>query len=450
MRPSQIKKLERELADYVESMTADMGRPERRRAMGWYMTGLLLDGDRKSIEPMAARLVDDAGEIEAMRQRLQQCVSISGWSDRELLDRLALKLDRELPGIEALVVDDTGHPKKGTHSVGVARQYSGTLGRVDNCQVAVSLHLAGEQGSGCVAYDVYLNQEWAADAARRKSVGVPAEIPFRPKWQISLEQLDAALRAGVRQHVLLADAGYGDITEFRDGVTVRGLQYVVGVKGDQIVWPPESRPKVLPQAPQIRGKRPTRYRDDAHPPISIRVLAKQLKFRTVSWREGTKGWQQSRFAVARIRTAKKHYDGRAPGDEQWLLCEWPRSESEPSGYWLATLPAAVSISTVVRLAKLRWRVERDYQDMKNEVGLDHFEGRTWRGFHHHAALCAAAHGFLALRRALFPPEDTEMDTAYGSEVPSTDPPSLHGVLSAVQTGRHSAATSRRNVEDVIG
>src|SRR5262245_30546002 len=195
MRRSEITKLERELTEYVESMIADMGRPERRRAMGWYMTGLLLDGERKSIEPMAARLVDDAGEIEAMRQRLQQCVSISGWSDRELLDRLALKLDRDLPGIEAFVVDDTGHPKKGKHSVGVARQYSGTLGRVDNCQVAVSLHLAGEQGSGCIAYDLYLNQEWAADAARRKTVGVPSEIPFRAKWEVSLQQNDAALEA---------------------------------------------------------------------------------------------------------------------------------------------------------------------------------------------------------------------------------------------------------------
>src|SRR5262245_14343678 len=185
MRRSEITKLERELTEYVESMIADMGRPERRRAMGWYMTGLLLDGERKSIEPMAARLVDDAGEIEAMRQRLQQCVSISGWSDRELLDRLALKLDRDLPGIEAFVVDDTGHPKKGKHSVGVARQYSGTLGRVDNCQIAVSLHLAGESVSGCIAYDLYLPEEWATDGKRCQKAGVPMAIAFRPKWQIA-------------------------------------------------------------------------------------------------------------------------------------------------------------------------------------------------------------------------------------------------------------------------
>jgi SRSO17 transposase len=450
MRLSQIKKLERELTEYVESMTAAMGRPERRRAMGWYVTGLLLDGERKSIEPMAARLVDDPTEIEAMRQRLQQCVSISGWSDRELLDRLALKLDRELPGIEALVVDDTGHPKKGTHSVGVARQYSGTLGRVDNCQVAVSLHLAGDQGSGCVAYDIYLNQEWAADAERRQGVGVPVEVEFRAKWEISLQQVDRALAAGVRKHVVLADAGYGDITDFRNGLTARGLQYVVGVKGDQIVWPPGSNPQVIPQKPHIRGKRPTRYRDEDHPPISIRLLARQLKFRTVAWREGTKGWQKSRFAVARVRTASRHYFGRPPGDEQWLLCEWPKGETAPTGYWLATLPPTTSISSLVRVAKLRWRVERDYQDMKNEVGLDHFEGRTWRGFHHHAALCAVAHGFLALRRALFPPEEAEVDASDGPEVPSTDSHAMDGLLPALPAGRQSSSTRRRIIEDVIG
>ena len=450
MRLSQIKKLDRELTEYVESMTEAMGRPERRRAMGWYMTGLLLDGERKSIEPMAARLVDDADEIEAMRQRLQQCVSISGWSERELLDRLALKLEGELPGLEAFVVDDTGHPKKGTYSVGVARQYSGTLGRVDNCQIAVSLHLAGEQGSGCIAYDLYLNQEWTADAARRKSVGVPAEVPFRTKWEISLQQLDAALEAGVRKHVVLADAGYGDITDFRNGLTARGLEYVVGVKGDQIVWRPGSSPRVLPQKAHIRGKRPTRYQDEDHPPLSIRALARELKFRSVSWREGTKGWQKSRFAVARIRTAARHYDGRPPGEEQWLLCEWPQSEKEPTGYWLATLPPSTSISALVRRAKLRWRVERDYQDMKNEVGLDHFEGRTWRGFHHHAALCAVAHGFLALRRALFPPEEAEVDAADGPEVPSTDPLAVDGLLPALQTNRRSGATTGRIIENVIG
>src|SRR5215471_6674438 len=206
MRPTQIKRLELELGEYLDSLIAGMGRPERRRAMGWYVTGLLLDGERKSIEPIAARLVDDASEIEAMRQRLQQAVTISTWSDREILGRLARKLDGELPGVEALIFDDTGHPKKGKYSVGVARQYSGTLGRVDNCQVAVSLHLAGEAVSGCIAYDLYLPEEWTKDRPRCRSVGIPDDTVFRTKWQIALHQLDWALAAGVRKHIVLADA----------------------------------------------------------------------------------------------------------------------------------------------------------------------------------------------------------------------------------------------------
>jgi SRSO17 transposase len=432
MRHDQLRKLERELDEYLSSMTDDMGRPERRRAMGWYVTGLLLDGDRKSIEPMASRLVDDRAEIEAMRQRLQECVSISAWSATEMLDRVARKLDAELPGVEALVVDDTGHPKKGKHSVGVARQYSGTQGRVDNCQVAVSLHLAGEGVSGCVAYDLYLPKEWASDLERRRRAGVPDEVEFRPKWQMSLDQIDRALEAGVRKHVVLADKGYGEITDFRDALTARGLRYVVGVDGAPIVWPPESDPKLVPRT-ATKGRPPTRYQDVAHPPVTIAKLALRLKYRRVSWREGTRGWQTSRFGVARVRTAHRHYFGRPPSEEQWLLVGWPADSEAPTRYWLSTLPATTSIGALVRLAKLRWRVERDYQEMKQEVGLDHFEGRSWRGFHHHAALCAVAHGFLALRRALFPPEEGDLDAAACAALPTAGAAAQDRLLSDVPT-----------------
>jgi SRSO17 transposase len=330
MNRREITKLDRELREYVDSMVADMGRPERRRSMSWYVTGLLLDGDRKSIEPMAARLVDDGGEIQAMRQRLQECVTISTWSDGEMLARLARKLDSELPGIEALVVDDTGHPKKGKHSVGVARQYSGTLGRIDNCQIAVSLHLAGESVSGCIAYDLYLPEEWAQDPERRRKAGVPSEIVFRTKWQIALEQIDRALRTGVRKHVLLGDAGYGDVTDFRDALTERGIAYVLGVNGQPHVWPPESNPQIQHRRPGTMGRPRTRYRDDEHPPISIGELAPRLDYRRVTWREGSRGWQSSRFAAVRIRTAHRHLHCQPPSDEQWLLCEWPEGESAPT------------------------------------------------------------------------------------------------------------------------
>jgi SRSO17 transposase len=434
MNRREITKLDRELREYIDSMVADMGRPERRRSMGWYVTGLLLDGDRKSIEPMASRLVDDDAEIQSMRQRLQECVTISAWSEIELLGRLARKLDGELPGVEALVVDDTGHPKKGKHSVGVARQYSGTLGRVDNCQIAVSLHLAGESVSGCIAYDLYLPDEWATNMERRRRAGVPDEIAFRPKWQIALRQIDDALRAGVRKHVVLADGGYGEITEFREGLAERGLSYVVGISGQPIVWPPESKPR--PAAKKYaKGRTPTRFVDEDHPPIAVEELALRLEYRNVTWREGTRGWQRSRFATVRIRTAHRHYFGYPPSAEQWLLVEWPIDEKTPTRYWLAALPATASIRSLVRLAKLRWRVERDYQEMKQEIGLDHYEGRTWRGFHHHAALCAVAHGFLALKRALFPPEEDQMDAANGPPLLAADPPPTDRILPALSQTR---------------
>src|SRR5258706_4113865 len=193
-----MAKLDRELREYLESMTQEMGRPERRQAMSLYMTGLLLDGERKSIEPIAARLVDDVRQIPAMRQRLQQCVVTSPWSDAEMFGRVARKVEREMPGVEALVVDDTGFPKKGRHSVGVQRQYSGTLGRTDNCQVATSLHLAGERGSACVGLRLFLPESWASDAKRRHAVGVPDDVEFQTKLEIALDLLDASLAAGVR------------------------------------------------------------------------------------------------------------------------------------------------------------------------------------------------------------------------------------------------------------
>jgi SRSO17 transposase len=409
MNRRDLRKLDRELSEYIASMVEGMGRIERREALGSYVTGLLLDGERKSIEPIAARLVDDSGEIEAMRQRLQQAVVIAEWADDEMLRRLALKLDAELPGVEALVVDDTGFPKKGKHSVGVARQYSGTLGRIDNCQIATSLHLAGEAGSGCIAMRLFLPEVWTNDRVRRETAGVPSSIEFQKKWEISLAQIDAALRWGVRRHVVLADAGYGDATEFRAGLRARGLRYVVGVQGDHRVWPPGVRPEVPAQVPGAPGRPRTRPIADEEP-LRINVLATSLgreTFSVVRWREGSRGKQTSRFAALWVTPAENHGRGRGrpPSEAVWLLIEWPEGEGEPTKFWLASLPKSTSLVALVRFAKLRWRVERDYQELKQEIGLDHYEGRTWRGFHHHATLCAVAHGFLALRRALFPPEE---------------------------------------------
>ena len=449
MTPREIAKLDRELGEYLDHFVDGLGRPERREALRWYMTGLLLDGDRKSIAPMAGRLVDAVDEVEAMRQRLQQAVVVATWSDADVLARLARKLDKELPGIEAFVIDDTGFAKKGEHSVGVQRQYSGTLGRVDNCQVAVSLHLAGEQGSGMIGYRLFLPESWTTDRARRARAGVPDDISSATKGSLALAQLDAALAAGVRRHVVLADAGYGDSTEFREALTQRNLHYVVAVNGEPIVWPPGSNPQIPPKPRGMTGRPRASHRDDKHPPITLKLLVPTLRFRTVKWREGSRGWQGGRFAAVRIRTAHGHKKGTAPGAEQWLLCQETGNARAPYKQWFSTLPATTSIATLVRFAKLRWRVERDYQELKGELGLDHFEGRTWRGFHHHATLCAVAHGFLALRRALFPPEESAMDAADGSQRHATDSTATHRHVPAMPSFRPQTGSATRSVANVI-
>lgn len=455
MNRRELEKLERELREYVEVFVAGMGRRERKAAMRSYVTGLLLDGDRKSVEPMASRLVDSADEVEAMRQRLLDCVGKAAWSDDEVLRRLTIKLDGELPGISALVVDDTGFPKKGRHSVGVMRQYSGTLGRTDNCQVATSLHLAGEGVSGCIGLTLYLPEEWTKDLERCKKAGVPEDLPFRRKWEISLAQIDKALAWGVRKHVVLADAGYGDVGEYRDGLTKRGLRYVVGISGTPVVWSPESKPRILPRRLGSRGPLSNRYRDDAHPPLPIAALATALTYRKVQWREGSrkvagKGslrWQSSQFAAVRVRTAHLHLNGHPPGDEQWLLCERP-TEGKPPKYWLSSMPASTSLRALVANAKLRWRVERDYQELKQEVGLDHFEGRSWRGFHHHATLCAVAHGFLMVQRALFPPAGHELDSPDGAQSASARAHPHAGLLPTLPSGIRSRLATARSLSAV--
>jgi SRSO17 transposase len=434
MTPTALKRLDRELTQFLDEMITGMGRPERRSAMAHYITGLLLDGERKSVQPMATRLSANTAEADAMRQRLQDCVGVSPWSDDELLRRLASKLEREMPGIEAFVVDDTGFAKKGEYSVGVARQYSGTLGRTDNCQVAVSLHLASTKGSGCIAMRLYLpDKEWASDRKRRTAAGVPQEVQFQTKWQIALQQLDVALAAGVRRHPLLADAGYGEATEFRGGLEERGLHYVVGVSGVPTIWRPGIAPGV-PDAPKT-GRPPSRPKAEESP-ICLSDFALELstkQFRAVSWREGSKGRMNGRFYAARIYSAERRTKKTRPELKPiWLIIEETGEEKRPFKFYFSNLPEGTSLKRLVALIKLRWRVERDYQELKGEIGLDHFEGRNWRGFHHHATLCAVAHGFLALRRALFPPEHSAMDVAAGAPLSAAGAADADRMVSAVR------------------
>lgn len=411
MTPAQLAKLDKQLGAYLAYLTEGMGRPERRRALSLYLTGLLLDGESKTVVSMASRLVDSDAEAEAMRQRLQQCVTISTWADEEVRRRLALRLQEVLQP-DAYVIDDTGFPKKGSYSVGVCRQYSGTLGRVDNCQVAPSLHLASDEGSGCIGMRLYLPEEWASDIKRRRLAGVPDEVVFRRKWEIALDLLDEALAAGLPRRLVLADSGYGDCTAFRDGLTERGFNYLVGVSNIRLVWPPGSNPREPKRQPGA-GRPRSQFRDGNRKPKSLSEIAETLDYRKYTCADGRGGTKSGYFAFARVRSAERHTKGRRPSDELWLISEWRPGNNERKFYF-SDLPASTPKKELVRLVKLRWRVERDYQEMKGEVGLDHFEGRTWRGFHHHVTLCAAAHGFLAMQRRLFPPADLSVDAADGA------------------------------------
>ena len=408
MNKRQLARLSSELEDFAAYLTEGLGRLERRRALGQYIHGLLLEGERKAVSPMAARMAGE-GEAEALRQRLQQAVVVADWSSEVLFERVAHRLVERLPDLEAYVIDDTGFAKQGEHSVGVTRQYSGTLGRVDRCQVATSLHVAGEHVSGCIGMRLYLPEVWASDRARRRKAGVPEETTFQTKWQLAIEMLERAREWGLPRYVVLADAGYGEVGDFRRELERLGLSYVVGIPGELVFWPPGTELTVPPY--QGRGRRPTLLRNSQGSPMSASELASSAQLRKVTWRTGSKGRQSARFAAVRVRAAHGWRKSKPPGDEQWLLIEETNSDKRPYKFYLSNLPPSTSVKELVRFAKMRWRIERDYRELKEELGLDHFEGRTWLGFHHHAALCCAAHAFLAIRRALFPPELPAVDAS---------------------------------------
>jgi SRSO17 transposase len=369
----------------------------------------LLDGERKSVEPMAARI--DPHHVSARHQSMHHFVAVSAWDDAEVLgtavDYALAHFERHAP-VGAWVVDDTGYPKKGRHSVGVGRQYCGALGKQDNCQVAVSVSLVSETMSMPAAYRLYLPKAWAQDPKRRSAAGVPTEIVFEEKWRIALEQIRRMRRDDeLPPAPVVADAGYGDTTAFRDGITALGLSYAVGIKSETSVWPPGQGPLPPRRRAGRKGRPPTRLRRDSeHQPVSAHELALELPksaWTTIRWREGTKGRMRSRFARARVRPAHRDTKRHEPREQEWLLVEWPAGEGKPTKYWLSTVPDDVELRDMVRLAKIRWRIERDYQELKDELGIDHFEGRGWRGFHHHGVLCIAAYAFLVAERARLSP-----------------------------------------------
>jgi SRSO17 transposase len=402
-------------AAYVESLAGVLGHADRVAPLKDYCTGLLMPGERKSVEPMASIIAP--ARAAAAHQSLLHFVGQSAWSDEAMLDKvreLAAPAFDSSGGVEAWIVDDTGFQKKGAHSVGVARQYCGRLGKTDNCQIAVTLSLANHHVSLVlgldprIAYRLYLPEIWANDAGRRAKAHVPENVEFRTKPRIALSQIEAALAAGVAKGVVLADAGYGSDGAFRGGLTRLGLIYAVGVQSTLSVWRPGEQP-LPPDVWSGRGRRPSRLRrDKAHRPVSAKELAIGLPaeaWKDVEWREGSNQTLSSRFAALRIRPASRDWRCAEPHPLEWLIVEWPQGEPAPTKYWLSTLPEDIPLEALVDTVKLRWRIERDYEELKSELGLAHFEGRGWRGFHHHASLCIAAYRFLILERSAFPPSD---------------------------------------------
>jgi len=393
----QLARVRGRLEEFAGEMFEPMARKDQRRWGGVYLRGLMLDGKRKSIEPMAARL-EDGDE-----QCLQQFVNQSPWSAQAVRERLAVRMSAELAPA-AWVIDDTGFPKFGRASVGVARQYCGALGKIGNCQIGVSISAATPQASCPVNWRLYLPAEWDKDP-RRQACRVPDEVGHEPKWQLALQMIDELLGWGIEPPPVLGDAAYGDITELRLGLQERGLAYVLDVKGAT---------SALPEAAALerpawsgRGRPPApRYRRPFSTLTDLTRAAGPDARVTVTWREGTRGPMTSRFVCLRVRPANVKLRNADPGGKLpvcWLLAEWPDGKDAPTDFWLSNLPADTSIEDLVALAKLRWRVEQDYRELKDALGLDHFEGRSWHGWQHHVTLVSVAHGFLTLERLRRPP-----------------------------------------------
>jgi SRSO17 transposase len=388
-------RLERFADDIFESLP----RTDQRARGECYLRGLMLNGRRKSVEPMAQRL----GEVHY--QALHHFVAVSPWDWRPVRRRLTEVMVGALSPT-AWAVDDTGFPKDGDHSVGVQRQYCGTLGKTANCQLGVSVNAVTEQASCPLDWRLFLPERWDADAERRAACQVPQRVRHRPKWQLALDMLDELHQWDLRPPVLVCDAGYGDVGEFRQGLDDRDITFVVQVKADTSAYPEQTHPTVAPY--KGRGRRPQpRYRDKPASLTQLAMAAGSQAGVELIWRRASKGLQRSRFLALRVRpagvTPRRQAAARADGvgwelPVRWLLVEWPADKAEPTRYWLSNLPETTPLVELVRLGKLRWRIEQDYRELKGALGLDHYEGRSFGGWHHHVTLVSVAHGFLTLER----------------------------------------------------
>lgn len=379
------------LIEFAAQMYRPLVRCDQRAKGEQYVRGLLLEGRRKSIQPMAARLPD--GDEEG----LQHFICDSPWDDAAVRRRLARRMCTEIEPA-GWVIDDTGLPKDGRWSPGVARQYCGALGKTANCQVIVSVNAVTDRASCPLDWRLFLPEAWDEDHERRARAKIPDEVRHREKWRLALNIIDELLQWGLQRRVVQADGGYGDITAFRVGLEERELQYVVQVKGSTSAHPADAT-LVTPRYGGIGRPPKPRYPDK---PTNLRALALAAgpdAAQPVTWREGDRGPLTSRFVALRVRPAN---DAQRQDDgvlaERWLLAEWPAGKDEPVKYWLSNLPADTPLDRLVASAKLRWRVEHDYRELKQCLGLDHYEGRSYRGLHHHLTSVTVAHAFLTTCR----------------------------------------------------
>jgi SRSO17 transposase len=394
MQAGELRRLDKSLEGFLAKLTAGLGRSERRRWAGVYVRGLLLDGERKSIEPMATRL----GESD---QDLHHFVGHSPWSADLLLEGLAKVTATAAPAY--WIIDETSFPKAGRHSAGVQRQYCGALGKTANCQLAVSLHRADETAgtSQPLSWRLFLPESWADDPGRCQRAGVPPTAVHQSKLDLALGLVDQALSWKLPPGVVLADEAYGGSFEWRAALRERGLFYCVRVPWTTTGW--QEAPRFGPPEPVRRGFRAKRGPLLSPEPKDLLAIAQSLPasaWKRITWRQGTKGPQRSRFAALSLWAAQGWKQGPQPERvEETVLIEWPEGEPVPTRYWLARLPKKPALKKLVATAKARWRVEQDYRELKDELGLDHFEGRSWQGFHHHVALVTTAFVFLRQEQA---------------------------------------------------
>jgi len=385
----------RRLLAFVDEVVRPLGHVRRRENALLYVRGLIEQGGRKSLQPTLFRLEESPARYESM----QQFLADSPWRP-ELLVRACAEWVAPAIGITAWVVDDTGIAKDGRHSPGVKRQYSGTLGKIGNCQVAVSVHAVGERGTLPLGWALYLPEEWCSDRERREKAKIPEQVVFQTKPQLASALVERASGWELPAAPILADCAYGDDSAFRTRLDALEREYVLAVSAQISVYGPETT-FAVPERTGSVGRRRSVARPDRKPE-SVRALAERLParaWRTLPCRTTPAGGEVSgRFAFVRVVATHPVRNNNLPPREEWLIIEWPEHEQAPTGYWLSNLPGKTPRERLARLARLRWAIELDYRQLKGELGLDHYEGRSYLGFHHHCALVTCAHAFLTLER----------------------------------------------------